>query len=199
MFPRCKVRVTGGFVLLAAWFAAASGWRPLAAVLLAAGVHELGHLLVLALLGAETMSLRLSALGAELETDAARLSYGGELAAVLAGPAANLLCAAALTALHDKYYTLIGANIILSVFNLLPVRPLDGGRALELLVSWLAGPTAGERVSRFAGWVFGTALAVFLGWLMWKGGGNLWLLPAWAAAVSWGLRPWLAGGYSQRS
>lgn len=199
MWPRPKLRVSGGFVLLSAWFVLVNGWRLLAIVLAAAAVHEAGHWLVLRCLGARAGGLRISALGAVLETEGA-LSYAGELAALLAGPAANLLAAAVLTALgRGRWNAAVGAQLVLGAFNLLPIRPLDGGRALELLVSWLAGPAAGERVSRFAGWVFGTALAVFLGWLMWKGGGNLWLLPAWAAAVSWGLRPWLAGGYSQRS
>lgn len=90
---RDRIRISGGFWLLAAWFTLVNGWQLLAVILSAAALHELGHLLVLRLLGARVRELRVSVFGAELMTSAARLSYPGEIAAVLAGPAVNLLCA----------------------------------------------------------------------------------------------------------
>ncbi|MDE6456774.1 MAG: hypothetical protein K2L38_12950, partial [Dysosmobacter sp.] len=63
MSPPCKIRVSGGFVLLAAWFALVNGWEPLVTVLGAAAVHELGHWLLLRLLGAGVRSFRLGVLG----------------------------------------------------------------------------------------------------------------------------------------
>lgn len=196
MFPPCRVRPTGGFVLLAAWFAAANGWEPLATVLGASAVHELGHWAVLRWLGAAVTGFRLSALGAVLETDSARLSYGGELAAVLAGPAANLMAALGLAALGgSRWPAAIGANLVLCAFNLLPIRPLDGGRALYLLAAWLAGPAAGEGAARWLGAVTAAFLAAGLGFVMWRTGGSLWLLPALFASVYWGALPWFSSGY----
>ena len=190
----CRVQVTGGFVLLTAWFVLANGWEPLVTVLGAAVFHELGHWTVLHLLGAKAAALRLSVLGAAMEVDSGRLSYGGELAAVLAGPAANLLAALVLTALGgERWPAAVGANLVLCAFNLLPVRPLDGGRALYLLVSWAAGPAAGEAAGRWAGTVTAAALSGLIVWVIWKTGGSLWLLPALLASIQWGAVPWLRG------
>lgn len=190
----CRVQVTGGFVLLTVWFVLANGWEPLVTVLGAAALHELGHWIALCMLGAKAAALRLSVLGAAMEVDSGRLSYGGELAAVLAGPAANLLAALVLTALGGgRWPAAVGANLVLCAFNLLPVRPLDGGRALYLLVSWAAGPAAGEAAGRWAGTVTAAALSGLIFWVIWKTGGSLWLLPALLASIQWGAVPWLRG------
>ena len=197
MFPPCRIRVSGGFVLLAGWFVLANGWEPLVTVLGAAAVHEWGHWVLLRMLGAEVTGFRLSVLGAVLETDSGRLSYGGELAAVLAGPAANLLSALALTAVaKGRWPAAVGANLILCAFNLLPIRPLDGGRALYLLTAWLAGPAAGETAARWAGTVTAAALAALIGGIIWTTGGSLWLLPALAAGLYWSAGPWFSGTHA---
>ena len=176
--------VSPAFCLLIVWFAAANGWRPLLTVLTAAAFHEIGHLLILRLCGAQIFALHLGVLGAVLDTDCARLSYARELAGLLAGPGANFLAAAALAAAGNPYPALTGANIALCAFNLLPVRPLDGGRALECAVSWAAGPAAGDAAARAIGAAGAAALAYALGVLMRRSGGSLWLLPAMAGLTA---------------
>lgn len=193
---RGPVQISAGFCLLAAWFAAVNGWQLLMTVLGAAAVHELGHFLVLRRLGARITGLRIGMLGAVLETDSGCLSYGGELLAVLAGPAANLLCALLLTALGGSRWAVpVGAHLVLGTFNLLPVGPLDGGRALYLLTAWSAGPAAAEWAVRWIGAASAASLAAVVGWVMWRTGGSLWLLPAaigllWAAAPGGANRTW---------
>ena len=171
--PECTV--SGGFFLLVGWFGVSCGWDTALLVLGAAAFHELGHILVLHLCGAQIRRLRISVLGAVLETGG-RMGYGQELAAALAGPLFNLLAAAVLGGLGCM--TAAGANGVLCAFNLLPVRPLDGGRALYLLLAWLAGPGTAEWGCRWVG--ISTALAAASGtaWLVWRTGGSLWLLPA---------------------
>lgn len=183
-----KIQVSAGFCLLAGWFAAVNGWRLLAVVLGATVTHELGHWLALRLLGAEVLEMRVGVLGAVLRTDGGRLSYGGELAAVLAGPGANLLGALALTALGPGWETAAGAQLVLGAFNLLPVRPLDGGRALHLVSAWLLGPRAGELTARWTGALTALAMALCLGEIMRSTGGSLWLLPALAGLLGAALR-----------
>lgn len=190
MCPR--IRISPGFCLLTGWFTAVNGWKLLAAVLGAAALHELGHWLMLRLMGAQIRGLRIGVLGAVLETDSAGLSYGRELAAVLAGPGANLLGALALAPWGAEMA--VGAQLVLGGFNLLPVRPLDGGRALCLALSWLLGPAAGDRAARWIGSSAALALAILLGEVMRRTGGSLWLLPAMAGLLAAAAREAFAGG-----
>lgn len=176
-----QFRVSPGFCLLVTWFAAVNGWRLTAVILGAAVVHELGHWAVLKVLGARMLGLRISVLGAVLAVDSRELSYGKELAVVLAGPAANLLGAAVLAQMGVE--TAAGVHMILGTFNLLPIRPLDGGRALHLGASWLLGPAAGEAAARWTGTAAALTLAAGLSWLMVQSGGSLWLLPAAVGAL----------------
>ena len=173
------ISVSPGFCLLTAWFVLDNGWRLLGVVLEAAAIHELGHCLALWLLGAPITGLRVGIFGAELVADWRQLSYGGELAAVLAGPGANFLCALGLTLLDGARWEVpVGAHLVLCGFNMLPVRPLDGGRALYLLAAWAAGPAAGERAARWTGIAAALLLAGLLAYVMQETGGSFWLLPA---------------------
>lgn len=127
------------------------GWQWLAASLLAAAVHEGGHLLVLRLLGAGGGRLRVDAAGFCWQRRGRMLSYGAEVIALLAGPGANLLAALALAHLAAAGvwrggYFLAGTQLTLGLFNLLPVLPLDGAQVLEDLLSWLLEPVAAARI-----------------------------------------------------
>ena len=178
MWPlrKAEVRVSVGACLLVGWFTMVNGWRLTGMVLSAAAIHELGHYVVLRLLGGRVTALRVSVFGAEMETDGAALSYGRELMAVLAGPMANLL--AGLVLARVGYPAAAGAHLVLCAFNLLPVRPLDGGRAFYLLAGWLLGPAAGGGLCRGLGGCTALSLATVLVWVVVRSGGSLWLLPA---------------------
>ena len=155
--------MSAGACLLVGWFAVVNGWHLTGLVLSAAALHELGHLAALRLLGGAVTALRISV-------------FGAELAAVLAGPLTNLLAGLALARLG--YPAAAGAHLVLCAFNLLPVRPLDGGRALYLAAAWAAGPAAGEALCRWIGGCAALSLATVLAWVMVRSGGSLWLLPA---------------------
>ena len=179
LFDNGRIRISVGFCLLLAWFLQANGAELLLMMLGAAAVHELGHCVVLSWLGGHIRNLQLSVFGALMETDSRCLSYAGEAAAVLAGPFANFL-GAVFFSLADTSLCRVftGANLALCLFNLLPIRPLDGGRALELGVSLLWGTRAGECAARIVGACFALGLGMTLVWLVVDTGGSLWLLPA---------------------
>lgn len=142
--PERRVRTSGGFWLLLAWFAWANGWQMLVMVLGAAAIHELGHWLVLRHWGVQTACLRLTVFGAEMISVSAGLSYGKELAAVLAGPLANLLWGLLLAWLGGPWLVPAGANLVLCAFNLLPVPPV-GWRPGAGTAGFLGGRSGGGR------------------------------------------------------
>lgn len=180
MWPTADAAV---LLLLCLWYAVSWGVRPLTALAAAAAVHEAGHVLALRLCGARILGIRPEPCGLVLDADLSRLSYAQELLCVLAGPIADLVPALVLA--RAGWTMTAGACLVLCLYALLPIPPLDGGRALILVCSWLAGPD-GERAARRIGGgalVLACAAAV---WLVRYSGGSLWLIPAVGClAVSW--------------
>lgn len=170
------IRITPGFWLLLAgvWVIAPAILLPTA---LAAGCHELGHCAALKLMGGGVERLRLSGLGAEL-VPRRTLSYTGELPVALAGPCVSLLAAA--LAARWGHFLFAGLSLALGIFNLLPVFPLDGGRALRCLCALILPAPWDRRVPRWlaivvAGLLLGVAMAAFARF----GGLSLLVLAAW--------------------
>lgn len=115
-------------------------WLMAAAV--AAAGHELCHILAVRLSGSRVLRLRIGAGGAVIETEP--MTRGRELACTLAGPAGSLL----LVLLFRVFPRLAICALVQGVFNLLPLFPLDGGRALrcgvgEKIAGWVEGGTLG--------------------------------------------------------
>ena len=111
-------------------------------------VHELGHVAALILCGAQVCGLRMEGCGLVLRT----------ATAALAGPAAGagLFCI-----LRGLGYTACAElSLLFSCVNLLPVLPLDGGRALYAALAALAGERAAERTLDVLGLVLPVALMV---------------------------------------
>ena len=104
----------------------------------AAVFHECGHLLSLALLRAAPERICVGAFGMRIErTQTTRLSFTDEQIIAAAGPAANLILALLLRLLcryRVQLYRAVRVNLLLAAFNLLPIRPLDGGEFLYALL-----------------------------------------------------------------
>ena len=164
---RVRVEVRDGFVVLLAALWCMDGTNVLPLFLLAAAVHEAGHVLTLYLSGGRVHRLVLTCCGAVLRC---ALPEGrcARAAVCLAGPAASFALTAAAGALGA--WRLAGASALLGLFNLLPMPPLDGGMALCHL--------AGGRFPLARG---ALSLAVMAGLLaagcwLWRQGGGAWLL-----------------------
>ena len=135
----------------------------LASLLLAALCHELGHYLVLCAFGGKVEAVSVTPFGARMSVaQCPQLSYGKEMLAVAAGPAVNLLLAVILSSIGGYWelaYLSAGTHLVLGLFNLLPIRPLDGGTLLWLVIAWWTDPFLADRWLRLAGMVFFHVLA----------------------------------------
>lgn len=143
-----RLDLTPGFpaFLAAVWYFDSCGifWPFLAAMT----VHELAHAAVLLLLGGRIESVRLSFAQVELRTGL--LSDRTELWSTAAGPGINLLCGW----LFRRWMPAFAAvSLLLALFNLLPVWPLDGGRLLRTLLRMRWG-AAGVNASQTLGLLF---------------------------------------------
>ena len=100
----------------------------LAAWFIAVCSHELFHIVAVRLCGGEISRLDIGIGGMDMETSP--LSERKRLIAILSGPAGGLL----LVFLGRWLPKTALCSWMLSVYNLLPLLPLDGGRALEILL-----------------------------------------------------------------
>lgn len=116
------------------------------ATLLAAALHECGHIVAAHALRLPFRRMHLGLLGARLELEGRMPSYGEEWLLCAAGPLVSLLGAAIAAPLWRVWPAAVRfscASLLLGVLNLLPIRSFDGGRMLAAsLGAWLPGRVA---------------------------------------------------------
>lgn len=122
----------------------------LAALFLAAAVHELGHFWALRFLGIPVYALSFTVTGPVLHCETASNWYE-ELLSALAGPAAGLV----LWMVSVSRWPLLGEiSLYLSLLNLLPILPLDGGRALRAVLASFSDFQTAQTISRIMSLLF---------------------------------------------
>jgi Zn-dependent protease/CBS domain-containing protein len=141
-------------------------------------LHELGHSLAARYYGVKTVEIVMFPIGGVARLDRALRAHE-ELWIALAGPAVNLVIAAAifgylyatgalvpaeqlLDATDENLLERIGiGNVILAVFNLLPAYPMDGGRVLRSLLARFRTENEATRIAAKTGRIFAGVMGLY--------------------------------------
>ncbi len=107
--------------------------------LLAVFIHEMGHLLAMWAMECQPKAIRLIPTSVQIIRGFSPKKYG-ETAVTLCGPAANIVVFLSFFAnylIFDSHESLEFAilNLVIALFNLLPVQGLDGGALLTIFLS----------------------------------------------------------------
>jgi Zn-dependent protease len=144
LIPKIKILTTSGSMLVSvAAYALIWGWKFAAGFVALLFIHEMGHVLQLRREGIKASApLFIPFLGAvvgmkQLPDDAAAEARVG-LAGPILGSIGALIPVALWQITGDVFWEALAfVGFFLNLFNLLPVLPLDGGRAMAALTPWM--------------------------------------------------------------
>ncbi len=144
LLPKIKVLTTSGSMLVSvAAYSLIWGWKFAVGFVVLLFVHEMGHVIQLRREGVEASApLFIPFLGALVWAKSLGGNALAEARVGLAGPILGSIGAAACIPIAwatdaDLWMALAFTGFLLNLFNLLPVTPLDGGRAMAALAPWM--------------------------------------------------------------
>ena len=127
-------------------------------------IHEMGHISLIKINRLKILSVEILPLGINISTDSPLTAYKTDIMIALSGPCANIICSIIILIIikiggYDSvlFFSFL-TNILYAAINLFPVKSLDGGRVLELILKM----TLPENLSYI---IFSAVSAVFLGLL----------------------------------
>ena len=139
--------------------------------LLAAALHEIGHLVAARVMHIPIGAMRFDLLGARIDVKGRILSYGEEWLLCMAGPLTSLVFSliGSLFWSHTRLAIAFScASLLLGALNLLPIQTFDGGRMLECALLSFTTPQKTGAILRGCTFLFLWILWVFSAYLMIK-------------------------------
>jgi Zn-dependent protease len=144
LLPKLKVLTSAGTALVSiAAYSLFFGWTFAVGFVVLLFVHELGHVIALRREGIKASApMFIPFLGALISAKSLGENALAEARVGLAGPVLGSIGAAACLAIgeaadSDLFRALAYIGFFLNLFNLLPVVPLDGGRAMAAMAPWV--------------------------------------------------------------
>jgi Zn-dependent protease len=144
LLPKLKLFASTGTILVSlAAYALLWGWSFAAGFIALLFVHEMGHVIALRREGIKASGpMFIPFMGAVIASRSLGNSALAEARVGLAGPILGSIGAAACILIwhatgNDLWRALAYTGFFLNLFNLLPVVPLDGGRAMAAMAPWM--------------------------------------------------------------
>lgn len=108
--------------------------------LICSALHEIGHISALFLFGSYPDEIAFGAFGVRIQQNGYTLSDFQQAVVVLCGPLVNIVLFVLLLVANIVFesrilLTVSAVNLVIGVFNLLPILPLDGGRVLFMVLN----------------------------------------------------------------
>ncbi len=167
-----KIKISPLLIIMAAALCALGYYFEFIVYFITIVLHEMAHAQVAQKLGYSLNVMKLMPHGASLTGSFEGVRVADEILIALAGPLLNLLLAVFFVALWwlvPDLYTLtelfVLSNVSTALFNLLPVFPLDGGRALLAILSKWFKRSSVYTLMRITG---AAAAAVFTGFFIYS-------------------------------
>jgi len=132
-------------------------------LLLSVCLHELGHAMAAKRYGIDTAHITMYPFGGVAAIKDMPEEPDQELVIALAGPAVNFALVAvfglAFAVFGSRFLVaMIGLNLVMGLFNLIPAFPMDGGRVLRALLAkrmgWVPASMLAIRIGRAFAWLF---------------------------------------------
>jgi Zn-dependent protease len=144
LLPKLKLFTTSASMLVSIGaYALIWGWKFAVGFVLLLLIHEMGHVIQLRREGIEASApMFIPFLGAAIAAKSLGKDAAAEARVGLAGPILGSLGCLIPVALYlltgnELFKALAFVGFFLNLFNLLPVLPLDGGRAMAALTPWM--------------------------------------------------------------
>lgn len=164
----------GAPVEMSIWFFILFLWFPIptvASIFISVLIHELAHAWVANKRGWRVFRVKLDLFTGSAAIDT-NIPERDSIPVVLAGPLSNLILAISCiplsiileeTGLSPFLNTLFIINILMFIFNMLPIFPMDGGRILKdfLFLKMPSNRRLAKNIAGYTSLVFSTALLIY--------------------------------------
>ncbi|MBQ4313492.1 MAG: site-2 protease family protein [Clostridia bacterium] len=177
----CRIRISYYFFAMLAALCIADGGGIIICGIVAASIHELGHLAAMLIFSHAAPEV------VDITPFGLRISLRGGvflrrwMLVAIAGAVANMLCCALFGCLCTLWYSpflirLAAANLCLAIVNLFPVEPLDGGQLIRAMLDRVLSCEQAERASFIISVLFLLPLATAGLYVLIRSQGNFSLL-----------------------